>query len=82
MECAFNSIADVDKLEWSGLDHSCCKAAQLGLVHAGDKEALEVPNGVSPPPHPHNYWRSLRTWSHGLHNHGGKVDKEKWHKLK
>lgn len=68
VECAFNRIADVDKLEWSGLDHSCCEAAQLGLVHAGDEAALEAPNGVSPPSHLHNYWRSMRTWSHGLHN--------------
>lgn len=50
VECAFNRIADVDKLEWSGLDHSCCEAAQLGLVHAGDEAALEAPNGASFPP--------------------------------
>lgn len=55
LECAFNRIADVDKLEWSGLDLSCCEAAQLGLVHPVDRMALEAPNSVSPPPHPHNF---------------------------
>lgn len=68
MECAFNRIADVDKLEWSRLDHSCCEAAQLGLVHPGDEVALEAPNSVSSPSHPQNYGRSLRTWNHGLPN--------------
>lgn len=55
VECAFNRTADAEKLQWSGLDHSCCEAAQLGLVHPGDEVALEAPNSVCPPPPPHTH---------------------------
>lgn len=68
VECAFTRTADVDKVEQSGLDCSCCEAAQLGLAHPGDEVALEAPNSVFPPPHPYSYGEPLGMWSHGLHN--------------
>lgn len=56
-----------------------CEAAGLGLVQPGGEEALEAPNSVPypcPSPAPPIYWRSLRRWSHGLHNGAWWEDKK------